>query len=189
MAGHRADNPLKGGRRCSSGSPAGTPRFLQRVSPPGPTDEKLAATLGLLPAANGKRRRAVTTETRDTDVIPQIADIEEAIGGGGVGLESVARLFPAPRALAPADGPPSVKLGFPVPVPLMREVARLEVDLSRHLGRRVSNHEIAAAALGLLPGEPAAVADLLRRHAARMEDAALPSTDAVVSTLRSLARA
>ena len=56
--------------------------------------------------------------------------------------------------MAPADGPPSVKLGFPVQVPLMREVARLEVDLSRHLARRISNHEIAAAALTLLPGDP-----------------------------------
>jgi hypothetical protein len=147
-------------------------RFEARVSPPGPTDEKLAATLGLLPAAkapaNGKRRPAVMEEGAAlTDVTAQPA-MEETDGGGGVGLDVVGHLFPAPEALAPADGQPAVKLGFPVPVPLMREVVRFKVDLSRHLARRISNHEIGAAALGLLPGDPGAVADLLRRHAHRI---------------------
>lgn len=50
----------------------------------------------------------------------------------------------------------------------MREVARFKVDISRHLGRRISNHEISAAALGLVPGDPAVVAELLRRHAPRI---------------------
>jgi hypothetical protein len=50
----------------------------------------------------------------------------------------------------------------------MRDVARFKVDLSRHLARRISNHEIGAAALGLLPGDPGAVADLLRRYAVRI---------------------
>ena len=148
-------------------------RFEARVSPPGPTDEKLAATLGLLPVAaapaNGKRRQPPTAAggAALTDVMAPTADVEES-HGGGVGLEAVGQLFPAPEALAPADGPPAVKLGFPVPVPLMREVARFKSDLSRHLGRRISNHEMGAAALGLLPGDPASVADLLRRHAVRI---------------------
>jgi hypothetical protein len=153
-------------------------RFLQRVSPPGPTDEKLAVTLGLLPErpANGKRRRPVTTKT-PAEGVPDMED-HEADGGGGVevddqpgggeGLEAVVHLFPAPPALAPADGPPPVKLGFPVPVPLMREVAHFKLDLSRHLNRRVSNHEIGAVALQLLPKVPASVAELLRRHAPRI---------------------
>lgn len=146
-------------------------RFQGRVGPPGATDEKLAATLGLLPAVktNGKRRRAVTTESPVlTDVVPDIEEAEESDSSGGVGLQAVAHLFPAPEALAPADGPPLVKLGFPVPVTLMREVARFKVDLSRHLARRISNHEIGAAALQLLPNEPASVAELLRRHASRI---------------------
>jgi len=50
----------------------------------------------------------------------------------------------------------------------MRDVARFKVDLSRHLARRISNHEIGAAALGLLPGDPDAVANRLRRHAVRI---------------------
>jgi hypothetical protein len=144
-------------------------RFLQRVSPPGPTDEKLAVTLGLMPERSARKRRPVTTET-PADVVPDMD------GSGGVavevqgesGLEAVAHLFPAPEALAPLDGIPSVKLGFPVPVPLMREVAHFKLDLSRHLNRRVSNHEIGAAALQLLPGTPAVVAELLRRHAGRI---------------------
>jgi hypothetical protein len=93
-------------------------------------------------------------------------EVEEV--GGGEGLETVAHLFPAPEALAPVDGTPSVKLGFPVPVPLMREVAHFKLDLSRYLNRRVSNHEIGAAALHVLPGTPAVVAELLRRHAGRI---------------------
>jgi hypothetical protein len=148
-------------------------RFLQRVSPPGPTDEKLAATLGLIPEkpANGKKRRPVT-ET-PADVVPDMADdgsrgVELKELGGGEGLGPVAHLFPPPPALAISDGPPTVKLGFPVPVPLMREVAHFKLDLSRHFNRRVSNHEIGAAALQLLPDHPASVAELLRRHSARI---------------------
>lgn len=151
-------------------------RFLQRVSPPGPTDEKLAATLGLLPEkprpANGKKRRPVMTET-PAGVVPEMTDgsggvaVEDQLGGEDA-LQAVAYLFPPPPVLAPADGPPTVKLGFPVPMPLMREVAHLKLDLSRHLNRRVSNHEIGAAALQLLPREPTSVAELLRRHACRI---------------------
>lgn len=182
-------------------------RFERRVSPPGPTDEKLVATLGLAllptpdatpnvvtaqtaPAMTGPIAApadpdggGVAVEPADPqrpagrrrpslDVVisePESADGEATFDGGGVGLDAVAGLFPAPAALAPTTPTPAVvKVGFPVPVALMREVTRFKVDLSRHLGRRLSNHEIGTAALRLLPTDPAEVAGLLRAHATRL---------------------
>ncbi|MGH9022527.1 MAG: hypothetical protein ACRDV9_05420 [Acidimicrobiia bacterium] len=144
-------------------------RFERRVAPPGPTDEKLAVSLGLLPEkpANGSKRS--TAKPGVVEVAPMTSSGGVEADGGGVGLEGVANLFPAPRALVPvAPGPPQVKIGFPVPVALMREVTRLKVDMSRHLARRLSNHEIGVAALALLPGDPETAAELLRGHAARV---------------------
>jgi hypothetical protein len=103
------------------------------------------------------------------DVTAPTADTKGTACGGGVGLEAVARLLPAPEALTPADGPPVVKLGFPRPGAAHAGGHPLQGrPLSRHLPRRTSNHEIGAAALSLLPGDPVIVAEQLRRHAPRV---------------------
>jgi hypothetical protein len=70
--------------------------------------------------------------------------------------------------LLAAAGPEPVKVGFPVPVDLIRDVTRLKLDLSRHLARRISNHEIGGAAAGLVPTDPAQGAELVRGHAERL---------------------
>jgi len=115
--------------------------------------------------------RLLSPEETHTAVAPadDPADAERAggWGGGGADLDAVAALFPPPPLLAAAGLEP-VKVGFPVPVPLIREVTRLKVDLSRQLGRRLSNHEIGAAATSLLPSEPGQVAELVRGHAERV---------------------
>lgn len=176
-------------------------RFEGRLRP-GPTDERLAASLGLLPAvADGEpqpsersasdlgaevaapkrapgnakpRRQPVRLVTpQDSAPAPEAgsraasakAATEAHAESGGVGLDAVASLFPAPEPLVAAAGPEPVKVGFPVPVDLIRDVTRLKVDLSRHFGRRLSNHEIGAAAAQLIPAEPADAAELVRLHA------------------------
>jgi hypothetical protein len=185
-------------------------RFEHRLRP-GPTDERLAASLGLMPAAaepapaepdrqpgdspragprsangaapatqpapakqNGAKTkprrqavRLVTAEpTGETPAATPSPDGQQW-GSGGEGLELVAELFPPPPVLA-AAGPEPVKVGFPVPVDLIRDVTRLKVDLSRHLARRISNHEIGAAAARLVPTDPGQVAELVRDHADRL---------------------
>lgn len=181
-------------------------RFENRLRP-GPTDERLAASLGLIPAvaepapaptpddgpgAPAKGSGAVTEPaaakgsgsktkprrqpvrlvtgpepTGAADLTAALSGDGERRGSGGEGLEILAELFPPPALLA-AAGPEPVKVGFPVPVDLIRDVTRLKVDLSRHLGRRLSNHEIGSAAAGLLPAAPDGVAELVRTHAERI---------------------
>ena len=163
-------------------------RFESRLRP-GPTDERLAASLGLVaeavpggepapahisnpeetPRAGGTSRRpSVRLVAEPADAAgPAVAAEPAERGSGGADLDAVADLFPPPPLLA-AAGPEPVKVGFPVPVALIRDVTRLKVDLSRHLGRRLSNHEIGAAATGLLPTEPGRVAELVRGHAERL---------------------
>jgi hypothetical protein len=187
-------------------------RFENRLRP-GPTDERLAASLGLAAAmperlpmgegsgapevvqrpgepagangtdpeaktapdkaarTNGKTRRQGVRLVKPDDVAaPPASDADDPAGqrgSGGANLDTVAELFPPPPLLA-AAGPEPVKVGFPVPVELIRDVTRLKVDLSRQLGRRLSNHEIGAAAAGLLPGEPGQAAELVRGHATRL---------------------
>lgn len=178
-------------------------RFEDRVRP-SPTDERLAASLGLLPAAaqpapqptdptasesgevarpkpapgNAKARRQPVRLVTPQDSTPPAAlpnvGTEPAAAGegqnnsGGVGLDALASLFPAPEPLVATTGPDPVKVGFPVPVDLIRDVTRLKVDLSRHLGRRLSNHQLGAAAAELVPTQPADAAELVRRHADRL---------------------
>ena len=179
-------------------------RFENRLRP-SPTDERLAASLGLLPvsaepegtpetepaATNGAERAApATPRDAEAKAKPRRKSVRlvtgpaanaathgdgdganpvmaQERGSGGAGLEGLADLFPPPPLLA-AAGPEPVKVGFPVPVDLIRDVIRLKVDLSRHLGRRLSNHEIGAAAARLVPDDPAQVAELVRRNAARL---------------------
>lgn len=178
-------------------------RFENRLRP-GPTDERLAASLGLLPAVEPEpqsddepqpsaartstaakrgpgnarpRRQPVRLVTPDDPDAPvpeakngmEAAEVAVAAqpDSGGVGLEVVGELFPPPPLLA-AAGPEPVKVGFPVPVGLIRDVTRLKVDLSRQLGRRLSNHEIGTAASGLLPADAGTVADLVRANAERI---------------------
>jgi hypothetical protein len=187
-------------------------RFEDRVRP-GPTDERLAVSLGLMPAsaepapaeapdrrsedntaagprsANGAagatqptqakrseaktkpRRQAVrlvTAPESDAATQPETPSVNgQQRGSGGEGLEVLVELFPPPPLLA-AAGPEPVKVGFPVPVDLIRDVTRLKVDLSRHLGRRLSNHELGAVAAHLVPTDPAKVAELVRGHADRL---------------------
>jgi hypothetical protein len=178
-------------------------RFEGRLRP-GPTDERLAASLGLLPApaepepqsseppserggevaapkrapGNAKPRRQPVrlVSAPESGPTPQSgngagsgkAATEAETDGGGVGLDALSSLFPAPEPLVAAAGPEPVKVGFPVPVDLIRDVTRLKVDLSRHLGRRLSNHEIGAAAAELVPADPADAAEQVRRHAERV---------------------
>ena len=103
----------------------------------------------------------------------------------------VGRAFPGSRAaimyraladevlavINAAAGPEPVKVGFPVPVDLIRDVTRLKVDLSRRLGRRLSNHEIGAAAAQLIFAVPAMprrrVAAIAQPAATRLEDLVL----------------
>ena len=179
-------------------------RFENRVRP-GPADERLAATLGLLAVAEPEPhpaedrpnvgrdvetpepiRAAPKSKPRrqpvrlvapagsepsggpngaETSSAPQTAG--ETDGGGG-DLDAVADLFPPPPPLLAAAGPEPVKVGFPVPVELIRDVTRFKVDLSRHLGRRLSNHEIGAAAARLVPVEAGEAAELVRHHAERL---------------------
>jgi len=177
-------------------------RFENRLRP-GPTDDRLNASLGLLaspaepepapdplnpaeadgtaaepqpaPAkpigreAKAKPRRQAVRLVTATDPKGEAggAQAAQGRGSGGVGLDGMAELFPPPPLLA-AAGPEPVKVGFPVPVDLIRDVTRLKVDLSRRLGRRLSNHEIGAAATRLLPGDPGEVAELVRGHAERL---------------------
>ena len=187
-------------------------RFENRVRP-GPTDERLAVSLGLMPSvaepapaeapdcrsddspeagpssANGAARatqparakqsevknkpsrqavRLVTAPDSDPETEPETRSGHgQRRGSGGEGLEALVELFPPPPLLA-AAGPEPVKVGFPVPVDLIRDVTRLKVDLSRHYGRRVSNHEVAAAAARLVPTDPAKLAELVRGHADRL---------------------
>ena len=180
-------------------------RFEGRLRP-GPTDERLAVSLGLLPAVaepeearpgdpppgepggevaapkrapgNAKPRRQPVrlVPPQDSAPVPEAGNGAASANGvtegtadsGGVGLDAVTSLFPAPEPLVAAAGPEPVKVGFPVPVDLIRDVTRLKVDLSRHLGRRLSNHEIGAAAARLVPTDPAAAAEQVRRHAERV---------------------
>src|SRR5581483_6029417 len=119
--------------------------------------------------------RLLSPEETHTAVAPadDPADAERAggWGGGGADLDAVAALFPPPPLLAAAGLEP-VKVGFPVPVPLIRDVTRLKVDLSRQLGRRLSNHEIGAAATSLLPRRRL-VADIPEGAATALEDLVL----------------
>lgn len=185
-------------------------RFEDRLRP-GPTDERLAVSLGLMPAAaepapaetsdrgsdddmaagarsaNGaadatqpahvNRSEAKTKPRRQSVRLVSAGDADpqqdtpsgsgQQRGSGGEGLEVLVELFPPPPLLA-AAGPEPVKVGFPVPVDLIRDVTRLKVDVSRHLGRRVSNHEVGAAAARLVPTDPAKVAELVRGYADRL---------------------
>jgi hypothetical protein len=187
-------------------------RFENRLRP-GPTDERLAVSLGLMsavaeppsaeaperrpddsaeagpelpdgasgatPSAQAKRSEAKTKTRRQAVRLVTAPRLEaeaqpetpsgdgQRRASGGEGLEVLDELFPPPPLLA-GLGPEPVKVGFPVPVDLIRDMTRLKVDLSRHLGRRVSNHEVGGAAARLLPTDPAGVAELVRGHADRL---------------------